>query len=241
MKKALIGSAMVIAVAACVFGGVVAGASLGGGIPPGSFLARIPGVVRVAGIQKRQDRGADGDANVNQAPGGKEEAGEMPYVELAPADALKQMVRDLEKRVREVNNREERLSRREKELNAWKTALKGQRKRITKLARKKEKELTKLKDKIQAERQKLKDQKVAMSKRREENLQQAARIYNRMDEAQAAATLAQLYQEGKQDTVVQIIYLMKDRKAAGVLAAMPEDGVGAEITRKLAHVSKESE
>ncbi len=80
-----------------------------------------------------------------------------------------------------------------------------------------------------------------MSKRRQENLQKAAKIYNRMDEAQAAATLARLYRDGKEDTVVQVIYLMKDRNAAAVLAAMPEKEVRARITRRLAHVSKESE
>jgi flagellar motility protein MotE (MotC chaperone) len=241
MKKALIGAVMVMAVIACVIGGVVAGASLGGGVPPGSFLARIPGMKSVAGLQKSREDRPEKDVEPGEASAGAQEKESMPYVDLAPKDALKQMVRDLEQRVREVNNREEKLSRREEELEGLEKALKKQRKRITKLARDKKQELTALKKKIEQQRKKLQEQKIAMSKRRKENLEKAAKIYNRMDEARAAETLAGLYREGKQDTVVQIIYLMKDRVAAGVLAAMPEDGVGAEITRKLAHVSQESQ
>lgn len=241
MKKALIAILTIFTLLACVFGGVLAGASLGGGIPAGSFLARVPGMRRLAGVQKpEEDAGQEGD-NGEETPRDAEEQVEIPYGNLAPEERLKRMVRRLEERIKEVNNREERLSRREKELEGWEKAVKEQRKKISELARRKKKELMKVRKQIQQKRKKLQRQKIEMSKQRKENLQKAAKIYNRMDEAQAAATLARLYRQGKEDTVVQVIYLMKDRKAAGVLAAMPEDGVGAEITRRLAHVSQESE
>ena len=241
MKKALMAIGMVLAVAACVFGGVLAGARLGGGVPAGSFLADVPGVSRLVGTRQAGGDEEKGQKKTSEKTADSAEGRRMSYLEMAPRKALKDMVQDLEERVQEVNNREERLARRKEELKAWKKALKKKRKKLTSLAEKKKKQLTKLKKKIERQRQKLKDQKIAMSRRRQENLEKAANIYNRMDAARAAATHSRLYKQGKEDTVVQIVYLMKDRNAAEVLGAMQDEKVSVEITRKIAHVSQESE
>ena len=86
----------------------------------------------------------------------------------------------------------------------------------------------------------MKERQIAITRNEQENLKKTAEILEKMDSAPAAEVLTEMYSNGQIGTVAKIVYLMQDRGAAKVLAAIEPAQVRAEIIEQLSHVEEQA-
>jgi len=154
------------------------------------------------------------------------------------ARALAALVEQLEKKRDESDTLLLRLRRKSRELAVWERQLKAERETLQKRFAAERADLEKVRAQVVAERQRLRKLRIALDREESANLKKTAEIYGKMEPDRAARILAEMYLKGGQDEVVKIVHLMQDRAAANLLAALPDEAVSAEITRKLAHVGR---
>jgi len=154
------------------------------------------------------------------------------------ARALAALVEQLEKKRDESDTLLLRLRRKSRELAVWERQLKSEREALQKRFAAERADLEKVRAQVAAEQQRLRKLRIALGREESANLKKTAEIYGKMEPERAARILAEMYLKGGQDEVVKIVHLMQDRAAANLLAALPDEAVSAEITRKLAHVGR---
>jgi flagellar motility protein MotE (MotC chaperone) len=71
------------------------------------------------------------------------------------------------------------------------------------------------------------------------NLKKMAQMYDKMPSESAAQILGEMVRTGEETTAIKILYLMTDRQAARVLAAITPAEQAAEITKRLRLLKKE--
>jgi len=72
------------------------------------------------------------------------------------------------------------------------------------------------------------------------NLKKMAKSYDVMDSEGGSKILAEMCSGGQEDDAVKLLYYMKERSAAKILAAFTDQALAARLTEKLKRITKES-
>jgi flagellar motility protein MotE (MotC chaperone) len=157
----------------------------------------------------------------------------MPFLRLSSEATLQRITGELEAKTTENEQLQARLQRRSRELEVWELQLKTERENLMSMLQKEKTELNQLKEDLQRREADLATGQISIEAAEEANLKKTAEIYGKMEPERAAEVLTAMYAKNEQDTVVKIIYLMQDRNAANILAAITNPELSAEITRQL--------
>ena len=216
--------------------------SQGGLSPSRASLAEAPligGLFKVKAPPGEQNKsGAPADSSASP-PGERD----MPFLRLSSEATLQRITGELEAKTTDNAQLQARLQRRSRELEVWELQLKTERENLVSMLQKEKTELNQLKEDLQRREADLATGRISIEAAEEANLKKTAEIYAKMEPEKAAEVLTELYAKNEQDTVVKIIYLMQDRNAANILAAITNPELSAEITRQLRNIrqNKKSE
>ncbi|MFO7956053.1 MAG: hypothetical protein R6X33_03015 [Candidatus Brocadiia bacterium] len=238
MKKAL---AIVVALMAALVafaGSMVVVVNSRGGVPAESPLAGVPVLSALLKVQAspEADGGEEPDSELADLPASRE----APFLRFGPEARLQKLARELTVKKAEYDQMLGGLERRERELAAWERQLKKERDDLRETLRRQKEDLALLQEQLQQKEAQLEALQIAIRGAEQENLERTAEIYGKMDSERAAEIFAQMYEDGQQETVVKIIFLMQDRSAAKALAAFSDPKISAQITEQLKRI-KESE
>lgn len=167
-----------------------------------------------------------------------------------PSEQVTRLLARLQEREGELKRREEDVRKQETRLEILLEDIKAERSVLDGLRKRFDDELKRLNDKdatIATKAKGLDEQKAAAKKLLDEmrkrqvdlekgesgNITRMASLMDSMDSDKGAAIIRQLAEGGQKDTAVKVLGLMKDRKAAQLLAAMTDVQLAAELLEKL--------
>ena len=242
MKKILLFILAVPIFGAIMAGSLVVAVNKSGGLPPSrAWIGDLPVLCRFIKVQEPDSSTSPEKAEKDK--GEKVEESEkkasVSLLDMAPKDRIAALARDLEKEKKQLQKDRRKLKERRRELAAWEKELTQKRKEVLKELKRKKSKLEELRQEIQQKKKKLEEKKVALSENKQSNLEKTAGIFGRMDAVKGAQLLAEMYKSGKEKTVVQILYLMRDRNAAELLGALPDEKISAQITSRLSYVQNQ--
>lgn len=224
-KTGIIAAAVAVALVALA-GFFILGINIRGGLPQSmAGLAEFPVLNRLLKARPETDEG--GAARAGEAPADSSLASMLDF------DNIHRLGEELERVIGNYRRFDLELDRKARELYAWEERLGEHRDELLLEYSEKLENLKELEANIRKQKKELEEMKIVIDRREAHNLRKAADIYASMDPRRAAALLETMYSDGQRDTVVKIVYLMRERSAAQALGAMAEAGVAAEITEKL--------
>jgi flagellar motility protein MotE (MotC chaperone) len=239
MKKILAVAVALPLCAAALTGSLVAGVNLSGGLPPSrGWVTDIPLIgsyVRVREKLEEEKEAPSADATSAEEPAGGEK---RSVLDLAPRDRLAQLCEQLEKRSMELEAEKRQLREERAELKAWEQELTRVREELLKDLKEERDRVKALRQEVAAAEKALEDKRVEIARQKEKNLEKTAAIFGRMDAAGGARILTKMYESGDEETVVKILYLMRDRNAAKLLDEIPDPEMSAQVTRRLSYVQQ---
>ncbi len=154
---------------------------------------------------------------------------------LNPAEKqLDELIRDVRARLQQLDRRERSLNEREKRLAMATEHLKKQSENLEKLRVELLSAITPLKtakEDLLKLRTIIKDQEV-------ENLKSAAKMYTKMDPANAAKVILAMYNSKQADQAAKIIHFMPEKSWAAIMDEIKESGRAAEIIDRQLQVIK---
>jgi hypothetical protein len=210
--------------------------SQGGLSPSRASLAKAPLIGGLLKVQTPEGE-QEGEEAADSSPGQQE----MPFLRLSSESALQRITGELEAKRTENAQIQARLQRRLRELEVWELQLKTERENLVRMLQKERAELNRLKEDLERREADLKAEQISIEAAEEVNLKKTSDIYGKMDVEKAAEVLTEMCAGGEKDAVVKIIYLMQDRNAAKILAAITNPELSAEITRQLKHIRQDTE
>jgi hypothetical protein len=216
--------------------GLVLLVNMRGGLKPAyAGVSRIPVLGRLIEIQQAETPadGADAERAV-VLPGGRD----VPYLRFGSEARLTKLVGELELKKAEYEALLLQVQRKSRELEAWEKQLTVERDQLRETFRKEKEKLAEARNELDLRESQMESRLLAIKDNEQANLTSLAAIYDKMAPEQAAEILAKMYEDGQQDSVVTIIYLMQERSAAKTLEAFPDATIGAQITGKLQHIVK---
>lgn len=232
--------AAVLLEAGVLFGSLVIGVNVAGGLSPAhSSLEGVPVVGALLPVRSKE---ATGPGAGEGHRGSVQEADIPPLssMKFVTEGAMESLVQELEFEKQECEALRKRLERKLREVQAREQKLAADRQTMLDAYQQKKSTLEKLKKEIESRKADLERTRVLMTARERENLKDTAKIYERMDAEEAAKILSQTY-EKKPETVVKLLSLMRDRCAGEIMAEFADPAVCGEITEKLSHVEETPE
>jgi len=210
---------------------MVTAVNMKGGVSPAhAGLSKLPLIGKLIRINivNPDERTGSGGPLVN----------DRPLAFLRPGDETKlaPLTRELERKSSEYDDMLLQLRRRARELDAWERQLVTERDNLKQKFSLEGAELTQRATDLVRKESDLKSLSLLISAAESENLKKTADIYGKMDVARAADVLSEMYSRGDRDSVIKIISLMDEGKAAKALGGMKDAKLCADITTKLAHV-----
>lgn len=244
MKKIAVFALAVPVLGAIMAGSLVAAINMRGGVPASrAWIGDLPVVGRFVKVREKDSSGSEKkgkkDEKNEEKKEGSRRAGDAPLLKLAPPERLARLCEELEKEKADLQSERRKLKEKRRELEAWEKELARKRKNVLKDLKKKKEKLQKLRTKVDKAKEELEKRRVEIKKNKKSNLDKTASIFGRMDARRGAELLTKMYESGKEETVVQILYLMRDRNAAELLGAFTDDKISAQITSRLSYVQKE--
>ncbi|MFW6118974.1 MAG: hypothetical protein ACOC7S_01410 [Planctomycetota bacterium] len=236
MKKALLTGGALMAALVAFAGSMVVVVNSRGGVPAESPLAGAPVLSALLKVQAPPEGEEGGEPE--SEPADLSPSREAPFLRFSPEARLQKLARELTVKKAEYDQMLSGLERRERELAAWERQLKKERDDLRETLRRQKEDLALLQEQLQQKEAQLEALQIAIQGSEQENLERTADIYGKMDSERAAEILAQMYEDGEQETVVKIIYLMQDRSAAKALAAFSDPRISAQITEQLKRIKE---
>ncbi len=236
MSKALIIAGALAAALLVFLGSLTVVVNTRGGLPAESPVSAAPVLGRLFRTQPVSDPEdeLDPEDEAVDLPAGRQ----APFLSFGPEARLHQLAQELTVKKTEYDARLRTLERRERELQAWEQQVKRERDELRDNFRRQREELAGLREELVRRQAELEQLQIQFRSAEEANLRKTAEIYGRMDPERAADILGEMYADGKQETVVKIIYLMQDRSAAQTLAAFADARISAQITEQLRRVKE---
>ncbi len=207
-----------------------------GGLP--SERAGVAQLPLIGGLFEVQGSEPEGPP---PGPPDEEKPPRMSFLRYAPQARLQELAQELSVKRSEYDSRLLRLDRRDRELHVWEQQLEKERENLRKTFEARRRELARREEEISRRQAELQAFTIKLEEAEEKNLKTAAEIYGKMEPTRAADFFTEMYGAGQEDTVVKIVYLMRERDAAKVLGALQDATITADITERLKRVTRETE
>lgn len=85
----------------------------------------------------------------------------------------------------------------------------------------------------------LENTRVRIKEQEKSNLKRTATIYEKMDAAKGSGILIAMYKNNQEDDVVKILFYMSEKKAAKLLAEIPDPKVAADLCQKMKKIQED--
>lgn len=243
MKKILAGLAIFSIFSGVLVGSLILGINVSGGLPSSQkHLAELPLVGDLVRVNDPPDAEPAPVKESNTADKPASPTKEAPsLLDLAPKKRLEKLCREVERKAENLEEQQRALDRQTVELETWEEELTRTREEVLKKLQAEKQRLTQVREEVDAARKDLEERRVEMEETKRDNLEKTASIFGRMDAQRGARILAKMYESGEEETVVTILYLMRDRNAANILNAFTDVEVGAKLTQRLSYVQEQKE
>lgn len=236
MKKGLIIAVGILSAGTVFLLSLAALVNARGGLPAGR--GGLAGIPLVGGLFKVQE-----SREAESAPESLDDVKtpQMSFLKHTPQGTLQELVQDLTVESSRYGARLLNVDRRARELTAWEQQLASEREKLRKNSEALLNQLAQREEELNRREARLESLRIELKQAEEGNLKTAAEIYGKMEPTRAAQFFKEMYGDGQEDTVVKIVYLMRERDAAKVLGAFEDTKAIADITERLKRVTRETE
>ncbi len=149
---------------------------------------------------------------------------------------LNDLVRELRRKIRQNQQKEEDLEKRQARIQMTQEQLKAQAQELKNLQAQLVGPMNHLKETLAQ----IKQTQLVINKQELANLQQLATIYDKMDSASCSEVFTEMCTNNQMDDAVKLLRFMSEKKAAKVLAEIPDKSLVAKLSEKLKSVKVES-
>ncbi|MBN1943969.1 MAG: hypothetical protein JW849_11810 [Phycisphaerae bacterium] len=142
---------------------------------------------------------------------------------------LDELIQEVRAKIKDLERRERRLVEREKRLDVVSDQLKAQIKKLSDL----KVELATAIGPLRAERQKMLRFRALIASQETENVEAAAKMWEKMDAANAARLVVEMWKTNQQQAATKIFYMLSEKAKAAIMNEMKEEKtLGPEIIRQ---------
>ena len=205
-----------------------------GGVEEDSPLADLPGIGPLLVTEEPEEVVPEPDYTAMPSI-----YGPALFLRLGPEGRMERLGRELERSRLRYERKLEDVQKRRRELDAWSDQLDEERHALKESIEEKREDLSQWEAELEEKLRELDEREVRIKEAEKGNLEKMADIYENMQADRAGEILTEMYRTGREETVVKILSLMRDRNAAQALAGIPEDEISAESTEKLQYLTEE--
>jgi flagellar motility protein MotE (MotC chaperone) len=143
-------------------------------------------------------------------------------------EQLGELIREVSAKMKELERKERDLNDREKRLSMASDQIRKQIKDLNDL----KVELATAIGPLRETRQKMLRFRTIIAKQEAENIESAAKVWEKMEPAGAARLIVEMWKSGQEKTATKIFRTMSEKSRAPVLEEIREQGLGAELIRR---------
>lgn len=158
--------------------------------------------------------------------------------EMTPKERqLDELIREVRAKMKDLERRERRLNEREKRLATSSEQLKAQIRKLTDL----KVELAAAIGPLRAARQEIRRYHVLITSQEMANIETAAKMWEKMEPANAARLIVEMWQTKQGDAATKIFHMLSDKSKAAVMDQLKGENLGPEIIRQQLLVVRDDE
>jgi len=159
-----------------------------------------------------------------------------PAAPQAPASRqqMASLIQELKRRQEDLRIRERIVQQREDRLRAAQKQLADRTQELEELQAQLDAPVVRLRKVLAT----LEATRVAIAAEEQENLKHQASIFENMDAAAAGRMLARMAEDGQQEHAVRVLYYMRERSAAEVLAAIGDDALASRLCEQMKRIGR---